>query len=99
MDRYQGKRILSVLSQIYRDNKDKFEDAIKHIYQIDNQYISKKKTDKRKPIEIPDTPLWFENNLSIPQRVIIVFKVMEKLEYTNDEIVKTLRELTLNSMP
>ncbi len=94
-----GKRILQELSQLYCSNKNIFKAAIEDIYGPENQYISNKKKYMRKPVIIPNSPFWFENNLSLPQRVIIVFKLLDKLKYSNDEIVENLRTLTQDSMP
>lgn len=83
------EKFLDVLGQIARKHKNSFS-------QVFSQYISQDKNQLRDPISIPNTSYWAENNISTPQKAIVLFKILDKFSYSDSDIVQYLKYITYN---
>ncbi len=52
------------------------------------KYISNNKEDFPDPACIQYTHYWAENNISTPQKAIALFRVLDRLKYSDNEIVQ-----------
>lgn len=81
--------------QIKTSAKEKFLHVLRKVYQkhkdISHKYISKDKSNFRDPAYILNTPYWAENNISTPQKAIALFEVLDRLKYSDNEIVQYLK--------
>ena len=81
-------KFILLLGEIYKNNKTSFEKALR----IKGIYKSKSDV-PREAAQILGAPYWVETNISTPQKAIVLFKVLDELEYDERSIVEALRYL------
>ena len=84
-------KYLTILSAIYKDKEADFDVVIQSPHPIEASYISTSKAVFREPGPVHGSPYWAETNLSTPQKAIVAFRMLDKLQYDNNQIVQIIR--------